>query len=101
MKKIIAYINFEAAVWSASLLFLSIINPSDINNLSICPLHNIGFKYCPGCGLGASLSYLLRGDFAASFNAHYLGGAAAAILIYRIIKLSIYQIKKNNGAKYA
>lgn len=77
----------EAYIWIAGLTILAFINPYCGTHFTICPFHNLGFKYCPGCGLGHSISYLFHGDIRASIECHILGIPAVLILVYRIIYL--------------
>jgi hypothetical protein len=78
----------EALIWTGAILFLAISNPAD-HHYTLCPLDNLGFHYCPGCGLGRSISYFFRLDFEASFLSHPLGIPAAILLIYRSVKLLV------------
>ena len=87
MFKFIRKINLEALAWITGLLYLAFINPASTHHFSFCFFKFLGFDYCPGCGLGLSISYLLHGDFASSFQAHPLGSVALVILTYRIFSL--------------
>ena len=89
-------IEFEALIWIFGLVYLALINSPEATHFTICPLSNLGFKYCPGCGLGNSISYLFRGDFSSSFHSHPLGIFALIIIAFRIIT-----IIKNNWRRYA
>jgi hypothetical protein len=75
---------FEACAWMLALLAPVFIDPVADHHFSLCFFKNIGLSWCPGCGLGHSLAFLYRGDFAASFQAHPLGIATIAILAHRI-----------------
>jgi hypothetical protein len=81
-------------LWIAALLLLAAFEPS-ADHFTICPFHHLGFSFCPGCGLGKSISYLLQGDVNHSLTAHPLGFFALGVLIYRI-----YQLIKNNHKSY-
>jgi len=48
----------------------------------------MGFTWCPGCGLGHSISFLFHGDIKSSFHAHWLGIPALIIIVYRIYVLA-------------
>ncbi|MBD1393519.1 DUF2752 domain-containing protein [Mucilaginibacter sp. ZB1P21] len=62
-------------------------NPADQGHFSLCPLKLMGFKWCPGCGLGHAISYLFHGDIRKSFRAHWLGIPIVVGLLYRIYTL--------------
>ncbi len=87
-------IPFEAYIWLVALAVLAVIDPSH-EHISICPLDALGFSFCPGCGLGRSISYLFAGDISASFESHPLGIFALVILLFRIL-----QLIKNNYQSY-
>jgi len=78
---------FEAFIWIAGFIVLGLDYPASDNHFTICPLALSGFEWCPGCGLGRSISYLLHGDVQLSFTAHPLGIPAVIILTFRIIQL--------------
>ena len=88
---------FEAIVWLTGLVLLAIIDPETTG--SVCPIHQLGFDFCPGCGLGASIHWLFRGELRLSFAAHPLGIFAVVVLFARIlslIKTSYYAYGKNH-----
>ncbi|NWF89773.1 MAG: DUF2752 domain-containing protein [Ignavibacteriaceae bacterium] len=105
----IKVLNFESIVWIAGLAFLAAYSPGVDRHFTICPIKNLGFSFCSGCGLGESISHLFRFQFMKSFNAHPLGIFAFIIMLNRIIFLflkSIHQYQnstaqiiggKNNG----
>ncbi|MFC2124273.1 DUF2752 domain-containing protein [Bacteroidota bacterium] len=88
-------IPLEAAIWIAALGLLIFNDPGNTLTSSICPFHNIGLDFCPGCGLGTSISYAFRGQFEASFGSHPLGIIAILILISRIFTLLKRSYKEN------
>jgi len=81
------FINIEAAVWITGILLLAFIPFYNENHFTICPIKNLGFNFCSGCGLGKSIQYLFHLNFIESFNAHPLGIIALPILIFRLITL--------------
>jgi hypothetical protein len=83
---------FELTAWILALTLLAFMDPTTDPHYSLCPLKFIGFKFCPGCGLGHSISYLFRGNFKASFECHPLGLFALIIIGTRIYKLSSLHI---------
>ena len=76
--------RFEAVVWITGILLMGFMSPAD-GHASLCPVRLSGLGFCPGCGLGHSISWLFRGEFQQSFHAHPLGIAALLILIWRIV----------------
>ncbi|OGU18109.1 MAG: hypothetical protein A2X61_03015 [Ignavibacteria bacterium GWB2_35_12] len=81
------YFEPELLFWIVALLYLSLINVEAHTHFSFCPLHNLGIEWCPGCGLGRSISYLLHGNILQSFEAHWLGPIAFLIILFRIYQL--------------
>lgn len=77
---------FEALFWLAGLVILATLNPG-ISHFSICPLKNVGLNFCPGCGLGTSISLFFRGQIWESVTTHPLGIFAVIVLSFRIINL--------------
>lgn len=80
------YVDKEAYIWTIGLLLLSFLNPHE-SHFTLCPLANLGFEFCPGCGLGKSISFLFRGNIVDSFRTHPLGVFAVGVLVCRIISL--------------
>ena len=79
----------ESLIWTAGLVALAIFNPANSSGtFSLCLIHQMGFDFCPGCGLGHSISWLFKGNISASIDAHLLGPFAVIILISRILKLN-------------
>ncbi|MFA6455903.1 MAG: DUF2752 domain-containing protein [Bacteroidota bacterium] len=91
MKKVLQK-YFELILWIVALLFLACIDPYASQQFSLCPLNNLGFDYCPGCGLGRSVSHILHGNLQASISAHLLGLPALLILIHRIIQILFLRV---------
>lgn len=92
------HIPLEAVIWTLALIVLAIYTPTG-DHIVICPLANLGFDFCPGCGLGRAISFLFRGDVKHSFEAHPLGIFALIVLSFRIVKLATLYHKlygKNN-----
>jgi hypothetical protein len=90
-------IPLEALVWLTGLFFLAVFNTD--SHFSLCPLQNAGLTFCPGCGLGRSISLLFQGQFSASLRTHPLGICALIILSFRIINLTKLYIQ-NYGKSY-
>lgn len=77
----------ELIIWSAAILILCISYPKTVSHFTLCPIENLGFSWCPGCGLGRSISYLLHGEIKLSLDQHWFGIPALCILIFRIVQL--------------
>lgn len=77
----------EAVVWIVAFVLLASYYPNPHTHITLCPLANAGFAFCPGCGLGRSIAYLFHGDWKLSWHAHPLGIFAVLTLTYRIITL--------------
>jgi hypothetical protein len=79
--------EFEAFIWISALIYLILIDPNASNHLNFCFFSLIGVEYCPGCGLGRSISMILHGYVLSSFQIHPLGFFAIVIIVLRITKL--------------
>lgn len=90
MKSKIQYLfknYFEITVFSLGLLLLALMNPETTTGPGLCLLENLGFSYCPGDGLGHSISYTFRGDLSNALQSNVLGPPAIFILGGRILLL--------------
>ncbi|MCP4550605.1 MAG: DUF2752 domain-containing protein [Bacteroidetes bacterium] len=83
--------NLEAIIWIAALVLLAFSSPHE-EHYSLCVFHNLGFSYCPGCGIGHSISYFFHGEIVTSFHAHPLGIVAIGIIFFRIVQLTVFKI---------
>jgi hypothetical protein len=86
---------FELAFWTAGLVSLAITDPTNQSHFSLCPLKMLGLTWCPGCGLGHSISFLFHGDIKSSLYAHWLGIPALIVILYRIYvlgKMRLFQV---------
>jgi Protein of unknown function (DUF2752) len=79
-------INIELIFWIGGLTYLAFMNPWE-THFSLCPIKNLGFPFCPGCGLGHSISFLFHGQFKESFHHHPLGIFALVVISWRVLKL--------------
>jgi hypothetical protein len=79
-------LGIDTVVWTAGLAGLTLVDPYITQSFTICPFHNLGLPFCPGCGLGRSIAFLYHGDLVESFQAHPLGIIVFAFLVYRIAK---------------
>ena len=71
----------EAAFWIAALVGVASIDPTGEPLLNLCLIEQLGLP-CPGDGLGTSIAHLARGQWAASWEAHPLGGPVVVVLLY-------------------
>ncbi len=83
----------ELMTWTLALLGIYFFGSSVGHHFSLCPLDNLGFSWCPGCGLGRSIHHLMHGQFQVSWELHPLGGFALFVILWRLIEL-ILHIKK-------
>ncbi len=97
MKKAFRFIwvNLELIFWVTALLYLFFVNP-ETSHYTFCPLKNMGFEHCPGCGMGHSLHYLMKLDMRESLTQHPLGIFALVVISARIFKLFKNLIKPSN-----
>ncbi len=79
--------NSEMIIWILAIILLALNDPFTEPKTSLCILKNIGFPNCWGCGLGKSMSFLLRGEVVKSFDAHFMGIPASGVLLFRICDL--------------
>ena len=96
IKLIRTYIHnhLEWMVFTIGLIALALMSP-DTTEPTLCLLDRFGIAWCPGDGLGHSISYTFRGDFISALEANFVGPFAVLILVLRII----YLIKKNVVSK--
>ena len=88
-------INIELIFWIGGLTWLALINPLE-THFTLCPVKNLGFSFCPGCGLGHSISFIFKGQIKESFHHHPLGIFALIVILIRIFRLvrnSFFAIK--------
>lgn len=86
----------EVLIWNGALVLLACMDIE--STTSFCLFKAIGFKWCPGCGLGHAIYYALHFDFQKSLNEHILGIPATIIIFYQACK-SIYNINIINKIK--
>ena len=98
MKRIKTYFSAELIFWIITLMYLAIISPVDAH-FSFCLFKHLGINWCPGCGIGRSISYLLHGDIIKSFQTHILGTFALLVIVYRILQLILKSNKNQNYGK--
>lgn len=88
----IKHINIELLVWPLGLTALYLMDPHG-GGPGLCPLKWLGISWCPGCGLGHAIHYLLHGNWRASWRSHPLGFFAFGVLIFRSLQLGRQQIQ--------
>ncbi|MEW5924010.1 MAG: DUF2752 domain-containing protein [Candidatus Zixiibacteriota bacterium] len=86
-KRAVNFVEPEAILWIAALGFLALINPAGDQHFTFCIFKNLGLDFCPGCGLGRSIAYLMQGEPGLSLNSHPLGIAVIAMIVVRIMTL--------------
>jgi Protein of unknown function (DUF2752) len=83
--------KIELLFWMLGLGWLAFSNPTE-HHFTFCPIKNLGFDFCLGCGLGHSISHIFHGNFKESWQSHPLGIFAIVLIIRRIVEL-IQKIK--------
>lgn len=81
--KNIFFLHFEWIVLACGLFLMAAMDPLGPGR-TLCPLELAGFEFCPGSGLGRSISYAVRGNLHASLQMHAAGIFAVLILCSRI-----------------
>lgn len=79
-------VPLEAVFWTAALVFAAGIDPSGSGGLNLCLIERLGLP-CPGDGLGTAIAHLVRGQWAASWQAHPLAAPVVGGLVYHIAAL--------------
>jgi hypothetical protein len=87
---------FELLFWITALIALAIMQPNDDAHFSLCIFKLLGINFCPGCGLGHSISYLFHGNVKASLSWHPLGIFAVLVILLRIYKLLVLRLFLKN-----
>ncbi|MFC2085181.1 DUF2752 domain-containing protein [Bacteroidota bacterium] len=74
-------------MWILGLTYLAFIDPYSHNHLDLCFFSLIGISFCPGCGLGRSISMIFHADLSGSLEIHPLGFFALIVILFRISTL--------------
>lgn len=88
--KTLSHIPLELGFWVLALVMLATaapVEPGHAQHFTLCPLANMGFDWCPGCGIGRSITQLFHGNVAASIGQHWFGIPALGIILWRIVVL--------------
>jgi len=83
----------EPFIWTLALLILFFMDTSK-EATSFCIFKLVGFKSCPGCGIGHAIHHALHFNFQQSLNEHILGIPAAVVILYSIFK-SFVKLNQN------
>jgi len=90
-------IPLELIFWIMGLFLLAIAEPQahdQVHHFTLCPLANLGLDWCPGCGLGRSVTQLFHGNLKESLHQHWLGLPAVVIIGLRIRTLGLRSRKR-------
>ena len=99
IKKYQRFFNLEALLWITGLIYLSTIDLYQQGHFDFCLFKITGIEFCPGCGLGKSISMIFHGDIINSIKTHPIGIFAVIFIIKRIIEL-LYKSSSNKQIKY-
>ncbi|HLR76882.1 MAG TPA: DUF2752 domain-containing protein [Balneolaceae bacterium] len=80
-------LHFEWIAFSVGILAMALMNPYTDSGATWCLFERMGVPFCPGHGLGHSIAFIFRGDFANALNANILGPFALVVLLGRITYL--------------
>ena len=84
----------ELFFWTTALVLLATSNAHE-HHFTLCPLANLGYEgWCPGCGLGRSITQLLNGNIEASLAHHWFGIPALFIILLRVWALLRMEFKR-------
>jgi len=86
-------LDLELVFLVASLLSFALSNPEN-EHFNLCIFKWLNFNYCPGCGLGHSITWFFHGDFSKAYESHFFGIPAVFIILHRIIQLVRENFKK-------
>jgi hypothetical protein len=89
-------IPLELIFWTTALAALATATPYDHlhhHDFTLCPLSNLGLKWCPGCGMGRAITNILHGNLQESLKLHWFGIPALLIICVRIVALVKLQSK--------
>lgn len=94
------FLHFEWLALATGLILMALLDPLSQAS-TLCPIERLGFSYCPGEGLGKSVSHAFRGNLKASFYTHPAGIAAILIITGRIFSIfrRNYNFKKEKIRK--
>ncbi|SRR6056297_285398 len=90
------FLHFEWIALATGLMLAAAIVPG-ADEPTFCLFNRAGVDFCPGCGLGRSISLAFSGQLTASFQMHPAGILAIFILLYRIVSILIrnHNLKKD------
>lgn len=86
-------VPLEAIFWLLILLAPVFIDVSTEQHFTLCLFKNIGWDFCPGCGIGRAMAYLYRADLSSSLMSHPFAIPVVLILGHRVFQL----IRKANS----
>lgn len=98
MNKPIQFISkhFEWIAFLTGLVLMATMNPYTTGK-TFCLIERAGIPFCPGHGLGHSIAFLFRGEFALAFKSNFFGPFAVIILSHRIITIWINLYRNRNN----
>lgn len=96
--KTLKRVPFELIFWIVALVLLAMADTHKHGagpHFTLCPLANMGFDWCPGCGIGRSITQLFHGNYLESLKYHWFGLPALLIICWRIWVLIKMNFKNN------
>jgi hypothetical protein len=87
-------LHSEWSILLIGLILLAFMDPTR-QSLSLC-LFDVAGIFCPGEGLGRSISYIFRGMWSEAWNSHPAGFIAVPVLSVRILQVFYIRIINPN-----
>lgn len=76
--------HFEWVALATGVILLAFMNPYVEQSATWCLFDWVGVPFCPGEGLGHSISFIFRGEFNKAMDANILGLFALPVIVGRI-----------------
>jgi hypothetical protein len=91
-------VPWEAVIWMVGLAAMASFDPRSETLETWCLFNRLfGIEECPGCGLGHSIAFLARGEWAASVRAHPLGIPATGMILAHVARLVYDDVMRDGG----
>lgn len=89
-------LHFEWVALATGIILLAFMNPYVEQSASWCLFEWVGIPFCPGEGLGHSISFIFRGEIYKAMEANIIGVFALPVILGRIGVLITRNFQLNN-----